>query len=656
MKKIDSFFCVIFLCSLFLISSTEVLASPDTIHVRAHEAVDMVWFESYDETAYFPLEDKSFHKVWMVATLGCASEKCSDWDYTVNLHILDEEGEEFELGRLITPYAGFMANNAFGFSNDWTHRYTYDVTDFIHLFRDSTTLRAFYSGWSTGFSMTLDFYFIEGTPEREVLGIKNIIHGSHNYSDAETYNTVHTPPVTLTVPEGTVEAKLRYLPSGHGFDNNNFCAEFCPRDYYLSVDGDLVGSGTIWKDDCGLNPLYPQGGTWVYDRANWCPGEAVPLHEFELGNLLTPGSEHTFELNLEEYTWSGDQTPSYTTSYQVVFYGERNISLDAELVEIMAPSTHEDHFRINPICSNPRVKVRNNGSEPIEELLIEYGFPDGFFCTYHWTGQLEFAEETEIELPAPLWREMNSENPYFYTAIIEVNGDADQVTYNNELRSEISIPQVFPDEIVLNFRTNNRFNDFHYGLYRENGETLIDRTPNAPNTLFSDTLQLEPGCYYFEVSDSRGLGLNNWPTNQGNGEISFRRHFGGGLWTNLTTVQRDFGSHSRLNFTVGYSLEDEPERPDCGVAVSTTDLGEATSDLRIYPNPAKDHVYIHVDRTNPLRSIRLIDLSGKVMQSTDSLTGDMYKLRLQDDLRSGFYLIEVTTQSGVTVEPITIFR
>ena len=38
--------------------------------------------------------------------------------------------------------------------------------------------------------------------------------------------------------------------------------------------------------DCGNNPIYPQGGTWPFDRAGWCPGTIVDYQKFELTHYL----------------------------------------------------------------------------------------------------------------------------------------------------------------------------------------------------------------------------------------------------------------------------------------------------------------------------------------------------------------------------------
>ena len=55
------------------------------------------------------------------------------------------------------------------YANNWEFTTVFDVTDFIQILRDSVEIRCHYSGWSSGFSATLDFEFIEGTPARDVM-------------------------------------------------------------------------------------------------------------------------------------------------------------------------------------------------------------------------------------------------------------------------------------------------------------------------------------------------------------------------------------------------------------------------------------------------------------------------------------------------------
>ena len=76
-----------------------------------------------------------------------------------------------------------------------------------------------------------------------------------------------------TAPDRTVSAAFRFIVTGHGSDVNQ-CCEFASHYYNLNLNGSSILQQQIWRD-CGFNELYPQGGTWIYNRANWCPGATV---------------------------------------------------------------------------------------------------------------------------------------------------------------------------------------------------------------------------------------------------------------------------------------------------------------------------------------------------------------------------------------------
>ena len=94
------------------------------------------------------------------------------------------------------------------------------------------------------------------------------------------------PEVKVSTLEYAKNFKLQFVPTGHGA-----AGEFTPNiGYTAKVNGDIVGNEIIWKDDCGFNAIWPQGGTW-FCRANWCPGEAVRI--FNTNNAyITAGMHH----------------------------------------------------------------------------------------------------------------------------------------------------------------------------------------------------------------------------------------------------------------------------------------------------------------------------------------------------------------------------
>ena len=42
--------------------------------------------------------------------------------------------------------------------------------------------------------------------------------------------------------------------------------------------------------------------------------------------------------------------------------------------DIISPSDKDEYFRFNPSCSNPIIKIKNQGSQTLNSAEIHYGF------------------------------------------------------------------------------------------------------------------------------------------------------------------------------------------------------------------------------------------------------------------------------------------
>src|SRR5690606_38021678 len=102
---------------------------------------------------------------------------------------------------------------------------------------------------------------------------------------------------TIHFPAAATAAEMRVLITGHGMDAPGNCAEFCKKWYRFKVDGSQVAQQDIWRDDCGSNFLYPQSGTWIYNRSNWCPGDLVRLISHKVPSSITPGQDFNVDLD-----------------------------------------------------------------------------------------------------------------------------------------------------------------------------------------------------------------------------------------------------------------------------------------------------------------------------------------------------------------------
>ena len=93
-------------------------------------------------------------------------------------------------------------------------------------------------------------------------------------------------------------------------------------------------------------------------------------------------------------------------SSQLVSYDSPNHLLDAAITDIMSPTNNIIYGRTNPICSKPKIKIKNTGSNALPSLRIEYWINDAINKeVFQWNGNLNFLEEEIVELPATntLW-------------------------------------------------------------------------------------------------------------------------------------------------------------------------------------------------------------------------------------------------------------
>ncbi|GAA4455425.1 hypothetical protein GCM10023092_19080 [Rurimicrobium arvi] len=82
------------------------------------------------------------------------------------------------------------------------------------------------------------------------------------------------------------------------------------------------------------------------------------------------------------------------------------------------------------------------------------------------------------------------------------------------------------------------------------------------------------------------------------------------------------------------------------VLVRTVPLGVQEWDMKhsitIFPNPA--HGFIHIQCISDLQSVRVFDLSGRVVIQQPALKGNSTSL----DLPQGLYIVEIQTADGAT--------
>jgi hypothetical protein len=603
----------------------------------------------------FPDNSKPYRKVLMYYTLKCnpkQSPACGEWDYLTYTYLYRHTGkydrvvnsidttfdsahnvlhidttwgskerlERFELGRFITPYG---VNLSLGNGFTWV----YDVSDYISMLHgDSVHLSA--GNWQE--LLDLKFAFIEGTPERIPYKVVNVWSGNYNYGTQTTIEEL-TGTRKIIIDKDAGEARLKIRVSGHGQQGNDNCAEFCPRTHTIAINGEQRWQQYVWRENCAQNPVYPQGGTWVYSRANWCPGAEVATFNKEITPYITSGKEASFDYSVDPFTWNGQgNVPYYALEVQLVYYSQViENNNDAALVEVISPSTADMQRRKNPICSRPEIVVSNKGHDSITSILFEYGISGSNLMQYTWNGKIPYQEKQNILLASPIYA--GGGFPNFEVHILKVNGQADERTDDNVIYSRVPLTQVMPRDFVINLRTNKTPEQNSYTVSDGDGNVLYSKNGFAANTLYRDTIHLANGCYSFEINDEGQNGLAWWAAaEEGNGYLRIT-DLNGRI---IKSFNADFGSGLQFNFNTSFGLGmDEPP---------------TKSIMGIYPNPAMGRTLVDFQGMDfRIGTLQLMDAGGRVLltRKVTSAEGNCEVLLPA----KGLYLLRLTTEKRVHI-------
>lgn len=502
----------------------------DTTWVTVTSLDSFTRYGAFDFQVKFPDSSVQYRKIYLEVTIGqynctAGSQYCHQWDYTVDNYILSPLGDTLELARFITPYA---TTGTPGFGPAWKQPYFFDVTDFYTLLRDSADYRISYSGYSWGFTFAVKFAFIEGTPERNVLGFTPLWNRTYTYGDTANLIDSSILPIAFTPPVSTQSSEMKLIITGHGYDNTSGCCEFdntgVGHAYTVLADNNTVVQQNM-NINCGVMELYPQGGTWLYGRAgNWCPGGLVSTAQYPLPGV-TAGSPATTDLNFDDSYNGGGSYGIYAIASEVVHYGAFNKTLDASIDDIIAPTIFPWYRRENPRVSVPVIKIRNTGSTVITSLLLSYGVKDSAMTEYLWTGSLAPLSDTIITLPAistltNLSLGSATGNHTFISQIEMVNGQVDNDQSNDTLTSQFAIAPKWPYALRIKLLTSSLSADGNEGdnpadaswqITDAYGNIVASRTNADAVTTYYDTVKLNPsGFYALTVSTTQCAGLQWW--------------------------------------------------------------------------------------------------------------------------------------------------
>ncbi len=552
-------------------------------------------------------------------------------DGTININELNYYNRYpmvFQIMSFVTPY-GMGVN--FGESGE---SWYFDVTDFTPVLQGPKHMTISGGGqWQE--DLDIKFLFIVGTPPRDVLEMQQIWRPQSKGYSTIMSDRAFEPRSNLMLANAS-SYKIRSLITGHGQDG-----EFVPRTHYLNVDGanPPTESWQVWTE-CADNPVYPQGGTWIYDRAGWCPGKPTDLKEINITSLITPGQVHVFD-----YGVNSGGSSNYWVSNQLVSYGNPNFLLDAAITDILSPTNKIVNSRTNPICSNPKVVIQNTGSITLTSLTIEYWINNALTPeTFSWNGSLEFLEKEEVELPAlsTLWQNLDTTNNIFYAQTKSPNGSIDQYIYNDLMESNFEPTPIYPSFFGLCIQTNSGtslpfISETTWDIYDDSGNTIYTSGPLSWGTQYRDSILLTSGCYRFEVHDTDDDGLDFWANNDGSGVVRFITTPVSCNAPAVNYFEPDFGKYIFHEFRVENttSLEEQGKYP-----------------WRIFPNPTNNIITIQGYLDTQTNISFHNNLGELVIQTSVDFQGVISKQFNLTHLPTGVYFITIQNMKEKIIKKV----
>jgi hypothetical protein len=536
--------------ALMLVGMGELHANPDTLHVITHNRTYITTNPAtgsnpYPGWALFPPSDRHYRKVILSITFECPDKlMCAEWDYLDRIYIRHSGGKtspliDLEIGRMLTPYGR-------RFNSDWKFTWELDISDFSSFLHDSTQIEYLHTGYEPpndrGWRITLDFMCITGESAMKFLSIQKVYQGTFLYGDSTRSIEADLTPFTIKPIEGATVGRFLISQTGHGMDDTEGCSEFCSKWRSIYWDNKIIESKPIWKE-CASNPLFPQAGTWIFDRANWCPGELNPpdFYQFPLDE-----NTHVLDVNMQPYSVP-KPTANYAITAYFISYGKPVSRRDVSIETILIPSEADMFNRINPAAHAPVIHVKNMGSEPVKEMKIEYGFRGKKALIYKWKGLIDFYGTEEIELPMP---ELPLTESYLTVKLRSVNKTKDDYPDDNQQHTSYKPVPVFPSHLDFYLRTNLEPAQTSSYLKNSEGNLVFQHLPGSLDSgkIYRDSLILSPGYYQYVISDTAGDGLEFWYNSTAGKGAARILDFEGHLVKNFNP---DFGNSTGCWFRIG---------------------------------------------------------------------------------------------------------
>jgi hypothetical protein len=277
----------------------------------------------------------------------------------------------------------------------------------------------------------------------------------------------------------------------------------------------------------------------------------------------------------------------------------------------------------------PSFTIKNFDSFALTSATFSFNLP-GYSQEMEWEGDLGYNETAQVSFPE--WWFNEGEHTMTYE-IETVNSGANIATSGNSLSTEFTII-ANGDLVVVDILTDCYPEETSWQLVDdETSEVIYSAGPlDGDNTHKITEMCLSDGCYTFTIFDSWGDGMSgsSW-SNPADGAVTI---------TNTST------SEVIWNFAAGSNWSEQSVQ----FCISSTDIKNLNSTLRIYPNPSSG--FINFEFGDIIESISVYNNLGQLM--IDQSINDYSSNLNIESLPQGIYLVKVNTASETIIKRVIL--
>lgn len=238
--------------------------------------------QSKEYTIQLPMFADSYKQViakWNLNWPNNNRDEYDEWDRAARVWVRKKGQPWVEIIRYVTAY--------------WVECGTeVDVTDYMNLLQGEVDIRINIDTWAKGFDISLDFEYVAGEATYDHIKVTPIWDGKFNFGNYANLQPV--PEVKVGIDTNVAGAKLKLITTGHGWGDNNTgnASEFYHAYHTITVNEAKSFEQDLWAD-CNPNPdnCIQTAGSWMHDRAGWCPGAKALVYEYDINDQFNANDE-----------------------------------------------------------------------------------------------------------------------------------------------------------------------------------------------------------------------------------------------------------------------------------------------------------------------------------------------------------------------------